>query len=95
MEATACSADESRDMNASDTSAGPLSRWPLLLLGIATGALSGLLGIGGGIVMVPALVAMGETRHRANANSLATIFLVALAGAIGFAVSDAFGLPVF
>lgn len=71
-----------------------MSRWPLLLLGVATGALSGLLGIGGGIVMVPALVAMGETRHRANANSLATIFLVALAGAIGFAVSDAIDVPV-
>lgn len=67
---------------------------PLLSTGVATGALSGLLGIGGGVVMVPALAAIGFTRHVANAISLATIFLVAMAGAIGFAVSGAVDFPV-
>ena len=81
-------------MNIRDIATGRLMAWPLLLLGTITGALSGLLGIGGGVVMVPALVAMGETRHRANANSLAAIFMVALAGAIGFAVSGAIDVPV-
>jgi uncharacterized membrane protein YfcA len=57
-------------------------------VGIATGVLSGLLGVGGGIVMVPALVALGYSRQRANSTSLAAILLVALAGAISFAVSD-------
>lgn len=56
-----------------------------LLIGIATGALSGLLGVGGGIVMVPALVGFGYTRHFANATSLAAILLVALAGTVAFA----------
>lgn len=56
-------------------------------IGVATGLLSGLLGVGGGIVMVPALVALGYTRHRANATSLASILLVALAGMISFAVA--------
>ena len=59
-----------------------------VLIGIVTGALSGLLGVGGGIVMVPALVALGYTRHRANATSLASILLVALAGAITFAIGE-------
>lgn len=59
-----------------------------MLIGIVTGVLSGLLGVGGGIVMVPALVALGYTRHRANATSLASILLVALAGAIAFAIGE-------
>lgn len=71
-----------------------ISATPLLLLGVATGILSGLLGIGGGVVMVPVLVSIGFSRHKANATSLATIFLVALAGAIGFAVSGSVDVPV-
>lgn len=70
------------------------SIWWLLLVGIATGALSGLLGVGGGIIMVPALVALGFTRHRANATSLAAIMLVALSGAIAFGLADDVDLPV-
>lgn len=64
------------------------SGWLLVTIGIATGLLSGLLGVGGGIVMVPALVALGYTRQRANSTSLAAILLVALAGAVTFALSD-------
>ncbi|MGH8957130.1 MAG: sulfite exporter TauE/SafE family protein, partial [Acidimicrobiia bacterium] len=56
-----------------------------ILIGVATGALSGLLGVGGGIVMVPSLVALGFSRHRANGTSLAAIVLVAISGAIAFA----------
>jgi len=59
----------------------------IALIGVATGALSGLLGVGGGIVMVPALVACGFNRRRASGTSLAAILLVALAGAIAFAVA--------
>ncbi len=61
--------------------------WVFLAIGVATGLLSGLLGVGGGIVMVPALVALGYSRHRANATSLASILLVALAGTIAFAIA--------
>ena len=58
-----------------------------LAIGVATGLLSGLLGVGGGIVLVPALVASGFVRHQANANSLAAIWLVALAGAATFSLA--------
>ncbi len=64
-----------------------------LLVGAATGVLAGLLGVGGGIIMVPALAALGFSRHKSNAISLATILLVAAAGAIGFAVSGEVDLP--
>lgn len=63
--------------------------WTLLPIGIATGILSGLLGVGGGVVIVPALVWMGYVRHMANAISLATIFVIALSGMIGFAAASA------
>jgi len=61
---------------------------PLLLglaavVGIVTGVLSGLLGIGGGIVMVPAMVlVLGLTQHLAQGTSLAVIIPTALAGSM-------------
>lgn len=66
----------------------------VLAIGAATGILAGLLGVGGGIIMVPALVSLGFNRHRANATSLATILLVATTGAIGFAISGAVDIGV-
>ncbi|HKX75681.1 MAG TPA: sulfite exporter TauE/SafE family protein [Acidimicrobiia bacterium] len=66
----------------------------LLAIGVATGILAGLLGVGGGIIIVPALAALGYGRHQANAISLATILFVAVAGLIGFALSDALDVPV-
>lgn len=44
----------------------------LLLVGLAGGCLSGLLGIGGGLIMVPALVmGFGFSQHMAQGTSLA------------------------
>ena len=65
---------------------GPLRVPPLLLaaIGAAAGVLSGLLGVGGGIVMVPALVIAGLGQHRAQATSLAAIVPIAAVGAIFF-----------
>ena len=59
---------------------------PLLLaaIGAAAGILSGLLGVGGGIVMVPALVLAGIGQHRAQATSLAAIVPIAIVGATLF-----------
>ena len=59
---------------------------PLLLAAIGAGAgiLSGLLGIGGGVVMVPALVMAGLGQHRAQTTSLAAIVPIAIVGAILF-----------
>ena len=47
-----------------------------LLIGLAAGILSGLVGVGGGIVMVPALVFfMHYTQHQAQGSSLAVLTL--------------------
>jgi uncharacterized membrane protein YfcA len=47
-----------------------------LLIGLAAGVLSGLVGVGGGIIMVPALVfALKYTQHQAQVTSLAVLTL--------------------
>jgi uncharacterized membrane protein YfcA len=57
----------------------------LALLGLCTGVLSGLFGVGGGFVIVPALVlAGGVAIHRAVATSLVVIALVSAAGVISY-----------
>jgi uncharacterized protein len=44
----------------------------LLFIGVLAGSLSGLVGIGGGIIMVPAMVLLlGMTQHQAQGTSLA------------------------
>jgi uncharacterized membrane protein YfcA len=52
-----------------------------LALGLAAGVLSGLFGIGGGILFVPALVALGLGQLEAQATSLAAILPTVAAGA--------------
>ena len=57
-------------------------------VGVAAGVLSGLLGVGGGIVMVPLLVAVvGLGQHEAHATSLAAIVPIAAVGAARFAAA--------
>ena len=63
--------------------------WKLVVLGAAAGLLGGFFGVGGGIILVPLLVLVGFDRHRAHATSLASFIIIATAGAISFAVSDA------
>jgi hypothetical protein len=54
----------------------------LVLVGVAAGALSGLLGVGGGVLFVPGLVVLaGLAQHQAEATSLLAIVPVALVGA--------------
>lgn len=48
----------------------------VLIVGILAGLLSGLIGIGGGILIVPGLVfGMGMSQHRAQGTSLAALLL--------------------
>ena len=66
-------------------------RSPAALIGIGAGAglLSGLFGVGGGLLMVPALVLLlGIAQHRAHATSLAAIVPIALVGALVFGRAD-------
>ena len=57
----------------------------LAAVGAAAGLLSGLFGVGGGILMVPAMVLLiGFGQHRAQATSLAAIVPIATVGALVF-----------
>lgn len=73
--------------------AGPAARraaWWLRAgaIGVAAGLLSGLFGVGGGIVMVPLLVAwFALDQRRASATSLLAIVPIATASATGYAVN--------
>ena len=58
-------------------------------IGLAAGVLSGMFGVGGGTVMVPAMVlAAGFGQHRAQATSLAAIVPIAAVGALIFGRAD-------
>jgi hypothetical protein len=57
----------------------------LAVAGLCTGVLSGLFGVGGGFVIVPALVLVGGmAMHRAVATSLVVIALVSAAGVTSY-----------
>jgi uncharacterized protein len=61
----------------------------MVLIGIGSGFLAGLLGIGGGGLMVPLLVSVGGLRQRqAHAVSLGAVVVLALAAAITYGASD-------
>ncbi len=57
--------------------------WMILLVGLGVGLLSGVVGIGGGILFVPALVwLMGMDQHKAQGTSLGA--LLAPVGLLAF-----------
>jgi uncharacterized membrane protein YfcA len=58
----------------------------LLLIGLAAGFMGGLVGIGGGVIIVPALVMLlGMTQHQAQGTSLAMIlFPVGILGVLNY-----------
>ncbi|TWU13453.1 Sulfite exporter TauE/SafE [Symmachiella macrocystis] len=61
----------------------------LIALGFATGILSGLFGVGGGFVIVPALVLFsGMPIHRAVATSLLVIALISASGIASNLIAD-------
>jgi uncharacterized membrane protein YfcA len=61
----------------------PLDSVALLAIGLAAGFAAGLLGVGGGIVMVPAMVLLlGFDQHVAQGTSLVVIIPAALAGSV-------------
>lgn len=64
------------------------SLWPYILWGIVVGFISGLAGIGGGVILVPAMViAMGFTMYQAVGTSTVAIAFNAVGGMIAYAIN--------
>ncbi|OZG60927.1 permease [Bifidobacterium lemurum] len=59
----------------------------LVAVGVVVGILSGLFGIGGGTVIVPALVWLGLTQRHAAATSMLAIVPTSISGVISYAVN--------
>jgi uncharacterized membrane protein YfcA len=69
------------------TDRGPASAVRLALIGVVAGVLSGLFGVGGGVLIVPALVAVcRQDQRQAVATSLLAIGPLAVTGVLGYAV---------
>ena len=65
---------------------------PLLVIGAFTGFVSGLFGVGGGVVIVPALVtAFRMDQRRAAATSLIALLPISVAGTVTYAISGQVG----
>lgn len=63
----------------------PASTARVLAIGLVAGLLSGLLGVGGGLIIVPGLVlAVAVAQRTATATSLAAVVPIALTGALLF-----------
>lgn len=60
---------------------------PLILLGIVAGYLSGLFGVGGGVIVVPILLLLGLDQRIAVGSSVAAILPTAIVGAAGYGLS--------
>lgn len=70
----------------------------IVLAGLAAGLMSGLLGVGGGVVMVPLLVFIASfSQHKAHATSLAAVIVIGAVGATTFAADGKVdpGIAVF
>lgn len=63
-----------------------------ILYGAGTGFVNGLLGAGGGMLAVPALVSSGLSRKKAHANSVAVIMPLSLLSAVMYLCSDSVSL---
>lgn len=79
---------------------GVNSKWGPVGVGVATGFLSGLFGVGGGILMVPCLVLLlGMEQRRAHGTSLGAMVLISASALGGFllegSVAWAPGLLIF
>ncbi|HEY0636261.1 MAG TPA: sulfite exporter TauE/SafE family protein [Pseudonocardiaceae bacterium] len=71
----------------SSPAAPPSSAGRLAAIGVVAGFMSGLFGVGGGVLVVPALVALcKQDQRRAVATSLMAIGPLAISGLVGYAI---------
>jgi len=71
-----------------------LDKAPGLIAGIVTGMCAGLLGVGGGVVMVPFLADILKLdQHRAHGTSLVAVVFAGLSGAAAYAWHGSVDLP--
>lgn len=59
----------------------------MIVVGLVAGAFSGLFGIGGGSIIVPALVWLGMSQRHAAATSLAAIIPLSISGVVSYATA--------
>ena len=83
-------------MSHSDAQAARQLKLPVAIaIGAAAGALSGLFGVGGGILIMPALILIGRLPHRlAYGTSLVAVAPIALLGLTGFLLDGKVDWPV-
>jgi len=63
------------------------SRGVSLLIGLAAGCFGGLVGLGGGVVMIPLMVGLLKmSQHRAHGTSLVALVFTGISGAITYAL---------
>ncbi|WP_225753426.1 sulfite exporter TauE/SafE family protein [Actinotalea sp. Marseille-Q4924] len=73
----------------------PQRWWALLVVGVLGGVMSGLFGVGGGILMVPLLILMaGLNQKQAATTSLAAIIPAALVGSATYLANDSVDVVV-
>jgi uncharacterized membrane protein YfcA len=66
----------------------------VLLAGLLAGVFGGLVGLGGGVVMIPLLIAWaGLTRHQAHATSLTAVIATGAVGAATYALRGRVDVP--
>jgi uncharacterized membrane protein YfcA len=69
------------------------SFWKLAAIGLTAGLLSGAFGVGGGVLIVPALVLMlGMQQRRAHGTSLASVVPISVVGASAYLLSGSVDL---
>jgi uncharacterized membrane protein YfcA len=67
----------------------------LAVIGLLGGGLSGLLGVGGGVIMVPLLVLWhGVAQRDAHAMSLGAIIVISLGGLVPYAAAGEVSVPL-
>jgi len=70
-----------RPMQLGDTTRAPRASWKIAIDGVIVGIITGLVGVGGGFLIVPALALLGGmSMHRAVATSLVIIALKSFSG---------------